>query len=771
MNAAEALNRLAEQTGSVMLYSYDLARARQANAVHGRYSLLDGLELLLRDTGLSGGLSDKRVVIIAEGGIVPDGKGENVRKRGLIASLIAVLAGSNGIDAKADQESAPTKLEEVVVTAQKREERLQDVPMSIAVLGGDKLDSYTGESARDILRTVSGVTFSQNIIGDATTISIRGVAPNAGGTTVGYYMDGVPFGFVTNSIVPDTNIYDLERIEVLRGPQGTLYGASSLNGVVRILTHEPNLNQFQFKGRTSASTTEGGSETYRVDGALNVPIVEGKLAARAMVSYADMGGWIDNLVGEDINGAQNIDARVKFKAQPTDALTINLSYWGSRHDVESQNIGTRDDLYPGTLFPEGDIDFDSYGVEIAYAFPGFTVSSITSNMEYENLTQLDWSPFADFGLSDYLTSVFDADVLTEELLIKSSNDSEWRWSGGVFYRDAKDNLIQSNPAFGVFSDATSKSESYAVFGELTKVFADGAFELNGGLRYFDDRVESSDGLDPNFNPKSSFDEVSPRVVVTWHANKDTTLYTSYAQGFRSGFNQESLALSLIPDLPPVKPDTLNNYEVGAKGLLWANKLAYEAAVYFVDWKDTQQLLSVFYNNGLFSTNAGVNAESASGLGADFALTLQPVDGLDLTGSVSVNDITVDSPVRSGDVVLYKEGSRLNGSSKRTASASASYTHVLAGSGLTATYSLSGSYTSSFPERFLNPDGTLNFVTNESFSAMQASVEIRAAGRWSLQLFADNLTNERPLTQVDPNIPFYSRNTRPRTVGLQLEFRY
>lgn len=702
------------------------------------------------------------------------------------ASIEAESASSTG--AKQRRASGRNQsIEEVIVTAQKREERLQDVPISIAVLGGEQLDSLVVGSARDILRTVPGVTIGlPGLLGDGTSVNIRGVVPQYGSGTVGYYMDGVPFGFVSSGFLPDTNVYDVERIEVLRGPQGTLYGASSLNGVVRVLTHEADLNAFQFKARTSGATTEDGDETYRADGAINVPIVEGKLAARATVSYADVGGWIDNLVKENINSSENLDARLKVRARPTDALSIGLSYWQSRHDTGAASVSDSNDFYPGRLDPTGDIDFDVYGGEIAYEFPSVTVSSTTSYMEYSNATELDWSAFENtFLLTDLITTIFDARVFSEEVLVKSSGESDWRWTLGAFYRDAKDRFSQQcfdgclvllgDPEPNNFGDDRYASESYAAFGEVTKLLLDGALELTGGLRYFHDEVTGSNGLVPSYNPSATFEKVSPRAVVTWHANENSTLYASYAQGFRSGLNQQAGTLVLRPDLRPVEPDKLDNYEIGAKGNLGHNLFTYEAAVYYVDWQDTQQNLDVLYGpNNVFSTSAGLNASSASGLGAELSLTLRPADGLSLTGSFGINDVTVDSPIISGSNVIYEKGDRLNGSSKYTAAASASYSFPLGGAGLGGTLSLSGNYMSSFPTRYLVGN---NFYIDDvdSFLSVQGSVGIAAADRWSLQLFADNLTNERRRIGGDflntEGINFYNRFMRPRTIGLQFEFNY
>ncbi len=162
-----------------------------------------------------------------------------------------------------------------MVTAQKRTERLQDVPISITVLNGGDLDRSTVDGVMDALRGVPGVAPSVNVFGGSSNVSIRGVSAAGpqyfGSSPVGYYVDSVPFGLVKSAISPDSSAYDLERVEVLRGPQGTLYGASAQAGVVRVLTNDPVMNEFDFKERASVSDTEYGGVNYRTDTAVNLP--------------------------------------------------------------------------------------------------------------------------------------------------------------------------------------------------------------------------------------------------------------------------------------------------------------------------------------------------------------------------------------------------------------------------------------------------------------------------------------------------------------------
>jgi len=175
----------------------------------------------------------------------------------------AFLVSSLPASAAATEATAePAGLEEIVVTAQKREQRLQDVPISMSVTTGADLDKSSIQSVSDALGLIPGVAVNVNGQGGESKLTIRGVSAAgalfAGPSPIGYYLDSVPFGLVGSAVVPDSNSYDLDHIEVLRGPQGTLYGASALNGVVRVLTNDAQLNDFDFKARATSSTTSSG---------------------------------------------------------------------------------------------------------------------------------------------------------------------------------------------------------------------------------------------------------------------------------------------------------------------------------------------------------------------------------------------------------------------------------------------------------------------------------------------------------------------------------
>jgi outer membrane receptor protein involved in Fe transport len=243
----------------------------------------------------------------------------------LLASLPASAAGAAADSAT----TAPAGLEEIVVTAQKREERLQDVPISISVTSGAYLDKSSIQSVSDALGLIPGVAVNVTGQGGETQLTIRGVtaagALFSGPSPIGYYLDSVPFGLVGSAVQPDANSYDLDRIEVLRGPQGTLYGASALNGVVRVLTNDAQLNDYDFKARASSSTTANGGGNYDADLAVNLPIIDDVLAARLVVGEEHDSGWINGPLGNGLNSVDLKNLRFKVTAVPVENLTIKAS--------------------------------------------------------------------------------------------------------------------------------------------------------------------------------------------------------------------------------------------------------------------------------------------------------------------------------------------------------------------------------------------------------------------------------------------------------------
>ena len=775
-----ALSEFARQSDREILFSSDVVESKQAHAIEGIYDPEDALDLLIADTGLDYSVTDGETFLVSAEEASP-GKAQPASINTIMAQNQTPAAQVNQGSSSSSQNDVEVEVyDEILVTAQKREERLQDVPISMTVLSGEDLDRAREEGLTEILRTVPGVAAPVVALG-APSIAIRGVTADffafGGAATASYYIDSVPYGFVRSAMLPDANVYDLARIEVLRGPQGTLFGANAQSGVVRILTHDPDLSAFEWKARGSVSSTEDGGTNYRGDLAVNLPLIEDKLAARAVVGYTDRSGWIDKPGTPGADSADISSARLKVKGQLTENFSLLGSYWVTRSRYDTQSIGDEGQNTTPGMSPVSS-DADVYVLRANYDADTVDITSATSYFDYNLASSLDLSPLAFLGpFFDGLVQTvgFGAKVFSQEFTFSSTGEGSWRWSAGASYRDDTDRFIQY---FGdtLAADYEDSSRSWAVFGELTRAFYDEKLELTVGLRYFDDEHKVDENVSSTGDPtvplvhdETSFDRLTPRTVLTWHPNDDLTFYASYAQGFRSGLLQQPSVLALAPGFPAAEPDLLHNYELGAKGSLLDGRLQFDTAVFYLDWEDIQQGLSVAPGSNNPALTAILNTHSASGFGFEYSITLNPVERLTLTHSFSWNDLTFDSDEISGGVVVFAKGDRLGFSPEYTAGLSLDYDFPV-GRGFDVLTSLSANYTSAI-ESGRVAGVQMPELDGDSILISRASVMLSSPKNWSLTLFVDNLGDERgPTTRGTFPPTWYALNTRPRTYGLQVEFQ-
>ncbi len=777
----DALNGWAQQTGlQLIVPDGEVANKLAAPSVKGVFTARQALTELLEGTPLTYEFVNERTVVIRERHASTSGDRRSSAKLLRLAETQEAApkrASAGSVASAAEDGRAARDLEVVVVTAQKRVEQIQDVPISISVLGGRDLDRSTDEGVTQALARVPGVATSVSLQGGGTRIAVRGVTSGGslfgGSSPVSYYLDSVPFGLVKTPIGPDSNAYDLDRVEVLRGPQGTLYGANAQAGVARVLTNDADLDEFQLKGRASASSTEGGGENFRGDMAVNVPIIQDKLAVRAVVGYQDLSGWIDTPLRRNANDAEIGTFRLKVNAQPTDNLSIGLSAWLSRSDYGAPPAGDDNGRNPSLVDLSMSTDYDAFGLKIGYEFEPFTLSSQTSYLDYSNSGNVDTTPGTAPASTVLVFTGIDADVLSQEFLLNSNSDGPWRWSLGTSYRDASDRLRQLIAPAGTRFDWTNGSESYAAFGELSRRFFDDKFQWTLGARYFHDDVQ----VDEHFVPPGqvlqhedeSFDSTTPRAVLTWYPSDDVTVYASYSEGFRSGFAQNPIVTRSFPGFPAVDPDKLKNYEIGAKTQLFDRRLSLESSVYYMDWVDVQQTLRVLF--GTTGITAALNGQSASGMGFDFSALAEPLDGLQLGVTFSWNDLSMDGQVLSGGVVLFQPGDRLNLSSEYTAGVSADYVFAPGPAALEWRVSLASNYTSEQLNRTI-AGGLQRIGVGDSMLISRASLSVHGDGKWAATLFVDNISNEDGSPVRDPiRTPGNDERVRPRSIGLQLEYRY
>lgn len=702
------------------------------------------------------------------------------------ASLIAAVVAQPARAQEAATQSADPASNEIVVTAQKREESLQKVPISIAVLSGQALDKQTSGGSLAALALVPGIGMTTSDTGGQTQLSMRGVAPAgyfaSGTATVAYYLDSVPFQFARNAIVPSAKTYDLSRIEVLRGPQGTLYGASALNGVVRVLTNDADASRWEFKARGGISFTEGGDPSFRADAAVNIPLIEDKLAIRVVGGLERQGGWVEQPVlnKNNANSSASENLRIKLAWTPTDNLRIDLGAWFDHTEYDASNYS---DLLGNQYTPSpygGENSFNIYSAKITYDLPAVTITSSTSYMKFRQTMTNDASFLAP-AARPFAQGYFrlPARLFSEEVLLNTNGSGPWRASLGLFYRNASDERYQTLPPIVVGTVYWKEFQrSYAAFGQVARTFADGEFELSGGLRYFkqDGSTEVPAIAGATLAPsivKVSSEKVTPRVVATWLPSSDFTAYASYAQGFRAGLNQMPLTLR-VAAIPDVKSDTLHNYEIGMKGKLLDSTISYDVALYYIKWVDAQTSVGILYGPvGAQGQVAGlINGPSASGFGTDVSLRVQPATGLQLGASVSYNDLKWDGDVTSGTAVLYSKGDQLAFSPKLSAEGFMSYSFPLSDN-VDGLLKVSANYRSkmSFAVSGIAACGTgIALCYSEAPFYINANFDIISASGKTLSIFGTNLNNWNGLLQ-----PASTQTTtfrpRPRTIGVQFEAKF
>jgi iron complex outermembrane recepter protein len=699
------------------------------------------------------------------------------------AMCLSLVAIGNTQSANADTDTgtqpSPTasnggELAEVTVTAERREERLQNVPISMSVLGGGDLENSSFHGVSEALTAVPGVSVTQSYQGGGSNIAIRGVSAfpfSSGPSPVAYYLDSVPFGLIKEAIGPDADAYDLERVEVLRGPQGTLYGASALNGVVRILTHDPDLNQYDFKGRVADSSTDDGGNNYRADATVNVPIISDVLAVRATVGYQSNSGWIDQPNKNDANDESIGNYRIKVAAKPIEDLSIGLSAWSYRENAGGPNEGHAFDENSSSLNQPIHTSYDAYALKFAYQTPIAEISGVASYLDFNNHGTIGLD-VPGFGIPGSLFfTQYKSNIASEEFNVRSTIDGPWRWSLGGMYRDGSENRFQTVSVLPVpAEDNRFASNSTAVYGEVTRLLLNGQVELTAGIRHFHDDIgqRGSLGGGPYTAASTTAQANTPRALVTWHVTDRLMTYASYSEGFRSGFPQDPITLLALPGFSAVKPDRLKNFEVGTKGTLWDGHLTYDAALYHMNWQDIQlQVFAVAF--GVAEVPAIVNGASARGNGADLDFTLH-FGSFTLSPYVSWNDLAVTSDVSGGGGgLLYHRGDRPSGSAETTAGTSAGYSVPLSIGELK--FSASASYSSPLTYRSVQGP-TLLAQEGNTFVDYRASAALDFATHWSAALYGDNLSNWRgtPAIMYPGRVPDYDLRVRPRTVGLQVEYR-
>lgn len=750
----------------------------------------------------------------------------------LFASASAVaVAGLPGVafaQDTADQEASAPAAEEntdsgvIIVTATRREQSLQDVPLSVTAYQQEELTEKGIVGYEGLARETPGVVVNKPTA-NFNNFTARGIATNGYGAnlqgTVAIYIDELPISANGNSTILDPTLFDVERVEFLRGPQGTLFGSNSLAGAVRILTKSPDASQFEGKLLVDYGLTGNDSFRKRYNGMINVPLVEDKLAFRAVGFYRHEDGWVDNIgTGRDnANTLESAGGRAMLQWDPTDRLSM-------RAMVMHENSKPRDsglvnpDRGEFVRLSEGPDLFHakltSYNFTLDYdlGFANLTSSSTLSTFDQTFIVDLAGTfaqtiPFA-------LDALAYDDIFVQEVRLASAGGGRFDWIvGGFFYDKRRDvdynyrssiEFLEERGLTGLddeyyqrFGGHTNQTEM-AGFGELTYRFSDN-FWLTGGLRYTTTEVQSFTedwGYNSNYlalalggvedvpitvvpiapaeGLKVKANKVSYKASASYKPSESLTAYATIATGFRSPVVNARAGLGSVADPTDIiipdgaDSDSLTNYEVGLKGNWLGGKLTAAIALYYIDWRDIQVQANRLSDQVQFATNIG----AAVSKGIEFELAARPVRGLSfsLNGSFNDSEVTELTPAEAA-MSGAEEGIQL-ASPHFQGSATVRYDFAL-GANADAFVSGNVAHVGKFPGLFPNVAGqpdvinpTYDFTEAYTVANFVAGADL---GQVSLTAYVENVFDNNAITYVHPEAFLDARyaRLRPRTFGVRL----
>jgi len=688
--------------------------------------------------------------------------------------------------------------DEIVVTAQKREERLQDVPISISVVGGEQMQQSGASQLADYAAYVPGFQVDNAGSPGRSTLSLRGVAPIGPSATVGIYLDDAPIGSSgiynrAQTFSLDLLPYDVEQLEVLRGPQGTLYGASSIGGLLKYVTVQPDLNKFSVRAGGELFTIAHGSDAgWAASGLVNLPIVADKLAISGSYARRKTPGFIDNvLTGEkDVNSAVQQGARVALLWKPDSKFTLKLS--GLWQRTESDNFGILYEtqgspvpLAPGASWfstnsqlPEPfHSDFKFVSGTASYDLGFAELASTTSYSQLKILETSDASRVYGViwgGLANYPANLRQK-KWTEEVRLTSASSNRFEWQLGFFYTDEDNNhsqVVRALDASGqplapfdpfAIVGLPNTYKEYAVFGNATVKFGE-VFHVTGGLRWArNDQTFTQSTEIPLLGLNSGGDGKSSEEIVTWsvspqvNINRDTMLYVRAASGYRPG--GPNIALPGFP--ATVTSEKVTSYEAGIKARFLDRKVTFNAAAFLLDWNDLQ--VAQAFANGI---NGLVNAGTARSKGVEAQLLIQPVPGFSVGGNFAYTDAKCTQTTPN-----CTDGDQLPNVPKLAAGMTADYDWALGGS----TRAHVGGAVRIVGDRISAVASDPLSVPVDGYATFDLNASLTFDGKWTLRAYARNLTDSegRITTSVATVNPGYLSTVpvQPRTLGLALELAF
>ncbi len=707
------------------------------------------------------------------------------------------------------QDTTEIEFEEIIVTAGRREQSLQDVPAAVAAIQPDKFTAKGLRQLNEILNYTPGVYFTSSGRKGVGNISARGVPQASSLPVFGIYLDDTPVSTNSSfsagsSVLLDAMLMDIERAEVIKGPQGTLYGATSVGGMMRYISRDPALEEFRASVGADLSTTASGGLTQVYNARVSAPIVEDKLGITLSGFYQDDDGYVDyidadtgDVIEEDVDTSEVIGFAADMLFKPTDQLTLRFKYMRQESDFGQSSTVTlagteSDDALSGKytnaiLPPVAALDYEIISGTASYDFGWATLSSTSSWVDYSLKSAADdtnsYAALTDFfagrepGTTTGVATEIDAgtEKFVQEVRLTSERMGAFEWLVGLYYatEDTFNNQsVQATPAFDLLTIAfPSEYKEHAAFGDVTYYLTEN-FDVTAGLRISDSETTLAYTSSGIFLGVA--DLVTDKVedtVSTWlfsaryRPTDDLSLYTRVASGYRpASANLPIIDPATGQNIAPntIESDTAWSYEIGAKGSFVDNAFSYDVALWKIDWANFQS--NIVFND---ISTGGNSPGGLSAHGFEGTFNYRPLASLSLTANVnySVSELNEDE-VGVGGVA----GEQYAGLPKWTGSMQANYMFDLgewAGDlGLGARYN--GSFMSAFSQSTAEVP-----LEIDSRLLVDMNLSIRK-GNLAFGVYATNLFNDRSLLRRSDNLLSNGLVTsdgtfeRPRTVGVNVK---
>jgi iron complex outermembrane recepter protein len=758
---ALALNQIAQQSHIEIAYSAELTRGRTSPSLEGIYTPAQALDMLLNGSGL-------HVRRIAGGALVIEAGGGG-----------SPPSGKQGSSSPSDSDAA--QLDEIIITASKRAEKLREVADSVTAFGGNELRLMGAQSFEDYIGRAPGVIFEQATPG-LSNVTIRGVGttsgnPDQGQGTTGIYLNDIPLTDPSYAIsIPDIDTFDMQRVEVLRGPQGTLFGAATLGGAVNYIINPVNLEALDARLESGVSGTQHSTEVgYTAKEALNLPLITDVLGIRITAIKRFDAGYLDNIgTGrKNSNSYDDEDFRINTLWQVSRRVSVSFfSFYDSSQSPDSSyalpalGVLERDTTIPeyrnfvtriNNLKVDADLDFATLTLSAAR-----TLKSQSAQSDFTSY----------FGPNASVVSYPTTSMTTFEARLTSPSGGAFEWLAGVYHGALHEYypepVVKGGQVFEVITSNFLSNET-SEFGEATYRFSDQWRATVGGRHYDIDLYTESLVGAPEAPDITAGREVgvgfSPKGSITYEPNSDFLTYALVSKGYRSGgVNLGIPPLANFPTPSTYGPDSLVNYEIGVRPAWFNHRLTLDSTLFFIDWSDIQ--LRLTRPDGYdYAANAG----GAHNLGLENALNWTATSNLQFQLSVTFLQAEISKTTDLGNGVVLPEGARIPGAPRWSASELATYHwNTDYRPYVTVSARIVSGAQSGFPDTSTPSLPIMNY----SVFDLRAGINVR---QWEFSLYADNIADRRGVTAAYPSGAGPDPNTdrvfyiRPRTVGLRVDW--